>query len=259
MKVLVPVKQVAKLRGDPELRDGELVSAGALEWELNECDAFSLEAAVRLVEGAGGEVVVVTVGGQRAEEVLLRCLAAGADRAARVWDPLLEGADPLAVAAVLAAFARPEEPDLILCGTQSSDAANAATGVALAGLLDWAHVAVVDQIQHEGRGLTVSRELEGGAGELLRLSLPAVLTIQGGVDRPRQPTLRHRKQARQKPLVTSTLADVGLSREDVQRARGSRTLGLAHPARQGGAELLQGEPAEVASRIAEIVRTALRA
>jgi electron transfer flavoprotein beta subunit len=259
MKVLVAVKQVARLREDFELSDPEALGANALDLQLNEWDAFALEAAVQLVEAsAEGEVVVVTVAGERAEEVLLRCLAAGADRGARVWDPALEGSDPLAVAAVLAAFAAGERPDLILCGAQSSDAANAATGVALAGLLDLAHVAVVTAIAHDGERLTVQRELEGGMSEVLRLSPPALLTVQTGINAPRQPTLRQRKQAREKPLAALTLADVNLSAEDVLPARGAHTLRLVQRPRDGGAELLDGEPAEIASRIADIIRTALR-
>jgi len=259
MKVLVAVKQVASLDEDFELSDSQAVRADTLDLQLNEWDAFALEAAVQLVEASSaGELVAVTVAGERAEEALLRCLAAGADRAARVWDPALESGDPLAVAAVLAAFAAREAPDLILCGAQSSDAANAATGVALAGLLDLAHVAVVTAIARDGQRLTVQRELEGGRSEVLRLSLPALLTVQTGINAPRQPTLRQRKQAREKPFAALTLADVGLTSEEVLRARGAHTARLVPPPRDGGAELLEGEPAEVASRIADIIQTALR-
>jgi electron transfer flavoprotein beta subunit len=258
MKVLVAVKQVARLREDFELSGTEALAADALELELNEWDAHALEAAVQLVEASPeDEVVVVTVADELADEVLLRCLAAGADRGARVWDPALEEADPLAVAAVLAAFAAAERPDLILCGAQSSDAANAATGVALAGLLGLAHVAVVTAIAHDGERLTVHRELEGGMSEVLRLSLPALLTVQTGINAPRQPTLRQRKHAREKALAALTLADIDLSAEDVVRARGARTLRLVQRPRDGGAELLEGEPAEIAARIADIIRRAL--
>jgi electron transfer flavoprotein beta subunit len=259
MKVLVAVKQVASLREGFELSRLEDPGADALDLQLNEWDGYALEAAVQLVEAsAEGEVVVVTVAGERADETLLRCLAAGADRGARVWDPALEGADSLAVAAVLAAFAGAERPDLILCGAQSSDAANAATGVALAGLLDLAHVAVVTAIAHHDERLTVHRELEAGMSEVLRLAPPALLTVQTGINAPRQPTLRQRKQAREKPLAALTLADVDLSAEEVLRARGARTLRLVQRPRDGGAELLEGEPVAVASRIGEIIRTALR-
>src|SRR6202035_1521042 len=183
MKLLVAVKQVASLREDFELSDPQDLPADALDRQLNEWDASALEAAVQLAEAsAGGEVIAGTVAGEQADGGPRSCLAGGADRAERVWDPVLESADPLAVATVLGAFAGRERPDLILCGAQSSDAANAATGVALAGLLDLAHVAVVAGIDRDGERLTVTRELEGGISEVLRLSLPALLTVQTGIN-----------------------------------------------------------------------------
>ena len=106
MKIVVAVKQVAALDDEFELLDdGSGVDPDFVERELNEWDAFSLEAALQLRESTGddGEVVVVTVGDDEADEALLGCLARGADRAVRVWDDSLQGADPLAVARVLAA------------------------------------------------------------------------------------------------------------------------------------------------------------
>ena len=139
MKIVVAVKQVAALDEEFELIDDDTrVDPDFLEWDLNEWDTFSLEAALLLREGVGGdghEVVAVTVGDEDAQDGLLSCLAKGADRAVRVWDEALEGADALAVARVLAALIEQESPDLVLCGVQSSDAVNGATGVALSGFL----------------------------------------------------------------------------------------------------------------------------
>ena len=105
-----------------------------------------------------------------AEEGLLSCLAKGADRGVRIWDEGSVGADPLAIARVLAAAVERESPDLVLCGVQSSDAVNGATGIALAGLLDLPHVAVVKPIELDGSAApAVERELEGGLVELLRI------------------------------------------------------------------------------------------
>jgi electron transfer flavoprotein beta subunit len=259
MRILVPVKQVARLRDDAELGDPGALPADAFERQLNEWDAFSLEAAVRLAQESGdGEIVAVSVGGEQVEDVLLACLAAGADRAARIWDPALEGADPLAVAAVLAAVAAEEKPDLVLCGAQSSDSGHAATGVALAGLLGLAHAAVVDEVERDGAHLTVRRELEGGLTEVLRLALPALLTVQSAINQPRHATLRERKQAREKPLARRTPADLGISSDELRRAAGSRTVRLSERRRERTAELLEGEPAQMASRITEIIRRALR-
>src|ERR1700688_1101094 len=205
MRILVPVKQVASIDGDFALDGAGALERQALRWQANEWDAFSVEAALRLAEGsadpADTEVVVVTVANEAAEVGLRAYLAMGADRALRVWDDVLADIDdPLAVAAVLAAVARREAPELILCGVQASDSANAATGVALAGVLDLPRVAVVTALEPDGEELTVQRELDGGAVEVLRLSLPALLTIQTGINDPRRPNLRAIKQARSKPL-----------------------------------------------------------
>jgi electron transfer flavoprotein beta subunit len=260
MKILVPVKHAARLDGEPVFEGAAAVDPDALEWQLNEWDAFSLEAAQALAEAEeGSEVVVATVGDEEAEESLMGCLAKGADRAVRVWDPALAGADSLAVATVLAGLARKESPDLILAGVQSSDAANAATGVALAGLLDLPRVAVVKEIRRDGDGLTVARELEGGAAEVVRVALPALLTIQTGINEPRYATLRAIKMARSKPMEEFGLADLGLDAGAVAAATGSRTVALAAPERGEGASMLDGSPGEIAARIAEIVKEGVRA
>jgi electron transfer flavoprotein beta subunit len=262
VKVLVPVKQVARLREDFDAGAGNgavELAADALTWTPNEWDAFSLEAALALSEGGAGETVVVTVGDECAEESLRAGLAMGADRAVRVWDQALAGADALAIARVLAAVASAERPDLILCGAQSSDAASAATGVAVAGLLECPHVAVVEQIEPDGERLIVQRQLEGGAVELLSVALPALLTVQSGLNAPRRPNLRAIKQARAASVAVLGLADVGLDAGAVASAAGSRTVAFTPRPRGGGATLLDGPPAEIAARIAAIVGEAMRA
>ncbi|MGO9819757.1 MAG: electron transfer flavoprotein subunit beta/FixA family protein [Solirubrobacteraceae bacterium] len=258
MKIVVPIKQVAALDDEFELLDdGSGVDPEFLEFDLNEWDAFSLEAALQLREGSGdGEVVVVTVGDEEAEEALLGCLARGADRALRIWDDSLEGADPLAVARVLAGAVAREAPDLVMCGVQSSDAVNGATGVAVAGYLEMPHVAVVKQLDYDAADstVTVKRELEGGLAEVLRVHLPALLTIQTGINEPRYANLRAIKQAREKPLEVSTPQQLGVEPAAVAAAAGSRRRELKHPERGEGAEMIDGSPSEVAARIVEIVR-----
>jgi electron transfer flavoprotein beta subunit len=263
VKVVVAVKAVAALDDEAELVDDDTaVDPDALEWDLNEWDAFSLEEALTLRDAAGdGEVVAVTVGDEDAQDSLLACLAKGADRAVRIWDDALEGADPLAVARVLAAAIEPEAPDLVLCGVQSSDAVNGATGVATAGHLGMPHVAVVKRLDYDAQAgvATVERELEGGLVEVLRVRVPALLTIQTGINEPRYATLRAIKQAREKPLVELGLGDVGLDGDAIAAAAGSRTRGLRHPERGAGAEMLDGSADEVAARIADIVKERMSA
>ena len=258
MKIVVAVKSVATLDDEFELTgDASAVDPDFLEWDLNEWDGFSLEAALELREAQGeGEVVALTVGARDAEEALLSCLARGADRGVRIWDEALEGADALAVATVLAAAVEREAPDLVLCGVQSSDAVNGATGIALAGLLDLAHVAVVRRLDYDSATgtATVERELEGGLVELLSVRLPALLTIQTGINQPRYATLRAIKQAREKPMAVDDLAALGLSEADLAAVAGSRRRELAVPDRGAGAEMLGGSVEEMAARIADLVK-----
>jgi electron transfer flavoprotein beta subunit len=256
MRIVVPVKQVAVVDEDFELvGDGSGVDPDFLEWSLNEWDDFSLEAALQLAD----DVVVVSVGDEEATEGLLTCLAKGASRGVRVWDEALAGADALAVARVLAEVVRREQPDLVLCGVQSSDAVNSATGIGLAAFLDLPHVAVVRAISSEDGSLVVERELEGGLVEVVRIGLPALLTVQTGINEPRYANLRAIKQAREKPLEVLDLAGVGLSSADVESASGARLRKLAVPDPGEGAEMLNGSPAEVATRIREIVQERLSA
>jgi electron transfer flavoprotein beta subunit len=229
------------------------------------CDAFALEAALRLIEAGAdngedgdGEVIVASVGPQAAEEGLRAQLARGAGRAIRVWDPVLEGADALAVAAVLATLAGREHPHLILCGAQSADAADTVSGVAVAGLLDLPRVALVSAIERDGGRLTVRRELAGGASELLRLATPALLSVQSAANEPRRATLRDIKRAREKPLAVLTLDALGLDAAGVQARAGSRTLRLLEREPRAGAQMLTGPASEIAAQISELIGAELR-
>jgi electron transfer flavoprotein beta subunit len=259
VRILVAVKQVAILAEEFALDGADTVPPHALRRRLNELDAHAVEAALTINEGEPGEVVAATVGDEHADDALLSCLAMGADRALRVWGEDLAGADALAVAAVLAALARVERPDLILCGAQSSDSADAATGVALASLLDLPRVAVVTAIERDGDRLVVQRELDGGALEVLRVGTPAVLTVQSGINDPRHATLRAIKQARSKPVSVLAPSELALDAAELEAAAGSRRLRLFELPEGAGATLLEGAPDRVAAQIAEIVREAISA
>jgi electron transfer flavoprotein beta subunit len=244
MKIVVAVKQVATPDEDFEL-DGLAVEADALEWDLNEWDTFAVEAALELRDEAGeGEVVAVTVGNDEARDGLLTVLAMGADRAVHLRTD--EWLDPLTIARLLAPVVREEAPDLVLCGVQSSDAVNGATGVALAALLGLPRVAVVKKIEVADGAATLERELEGGLVECIRIPLPALLTVQTGINEPRYATLRGIRQAGAKPM------DV---REVDAVEPGARLVSLAPPAQGEGADMLDGAAEEIAARIATIIKS----
>jgi electron transfer flavoprotein beta subunit len=263
MKIVVPIKKVASLDDEFELRDDERdVDPGDIDWDLNEWDSFSVEAALLIHEAQGeGEVVAVSVGDDDADDALRECLARGVHRAVRVWDDALEDADPLTIARTLAAVVRREEADLVLCGVQSSDGAHGVTGVALAALLDLPRVATVRRIEleAEGRSAVVERELEGGVVQRLRVGLPALLTIQTGINEPRYATLRAIKQAAAKPIDELDLADLGLDADELSASAGFRVRRMSRPEAGRRAELVDGDAAEIAARIAEIVKEKLSA
>ncbi len=192
-------------------------------------------------------MVVVSVGDEDAEAALRRCLAMGADRAIRVETGAI---DPIGVARALAGAVGPERPDLVLCGVQSSDSVQAATGTALAELLGLPRVGVVTKVDWTGAGpATVHRELEGGLLDVVEVETPAVLTIQTGINEPRYATLRAIKQAEQVEITVHPAEENGAPCYRIRR--------MVAPSKGEGADMLDGSPAEIAARIAEIVRERL--
>lgn len=262
MKILVAVKRVAALEEDFEIADdGRDVDPDFLNWDLNEWDDYSLETAVQIKEAAGGEgveVIAVTVGPDDADEVLRKCLAKGADRALRIWDDALEGGDAIAIARVLAAVAAKEQPALVLAGTQSSDHGHASTGIALAALLDRPHAAVVAALDCKA-GATraiVQRELEGGLLQAIEIPLPAVLTIQLGINTPRYASLRGIKQAAARPIETATPQDLGVAAEHLGPAGSLSRVRRMYVPEKGRAQMIEGSPAEQAARLIQIIKEA---
>lgn len=252
MKVVVAIKEVGSLDDEVELLDAA-VDPDVLEYELNEWDDFSIEAALELQEERDDvEVVAVTLGENHDEDILLGALAKGVDRAVRIEvDDALPIGDPLTAARLLARAIEREAPDLVLCGAQASDTVNGATGVALASLIGMPSVAVVRDLELEGGSIVVERELEGGLAQRLKLDMPALLTIQTGINRPRYATLRAIKQAREKPYETLTPDDLGVGATELRG--GAEIVSLSLPEQGPAAEMLEGNAEAVASRILEIV------
>lgn len=249
-RILVAVKHVGKLAEEFAFTDdGRSIPQEHLEFQLNEFDDTALEQALQIVEGLGdGEVVVVTIGPADAEATLRRALAKGAHRAIRVWHDGLAEAEPVTVARLLASVVSSEQPDLVVTGVMSSDKANAATGMLLAGILNLSHAAVVVATEWDGGDrLSVTRELEGGLRHKFRIPVPAVLSIQVGANTPRYATMRMIKEARNKPL-----AEVACEAPDAASA-GASVRRMYVPAVKH-AEMLTGDANEVAAAVARIVR-----
>ena len=259
MKIMVAVKQVAALDEDFTIReDGRDVDADFLIRDLNEWDDFSLEEAVKIKEAAAEpvEIIAVSVGPEEVDESLRKCLAKGSDRAIRVWDSSLEGSDPIAIARVLAAVAKRESAGMLFAGVQSSDQSFAATGIATAAFLDWPHAAVISHLKYapDAKSAVFRRELEGGLLHEVEIQCPAVLTIQLGINTPRYASLRSIKQAAAKPIEVLSPADLGLAAGDVGEAGSSSRVRRMYMPDKGRAQLIEGDAAEKALRLAAIIR-----
>ena len=255
MKVLVAVKEVASVEDDFEI-DGLGVADGYVEYDLNEWDDYAIEEAVQLKEaGNDVEVVTVTIGPERSEETIRMALAKGADRAVRVWDDALAEQDLLDVGAktrLLAAVVEAEEPDLVLSGVQAGDDAFGATGVSLADAVGFQWAAVVNGLEVDGDVAHVHRELEGGIEELADVELPAVLTIQTGINEPRYASLRGIRQAQSKEIAEQSLADVGLDAADVDSR--IELTSMYEPESESDTQFFEGGAGEQATSLAGVLR-----
>ncbi|MCF2165908.1 MULTISPECIES: electron transfer flavoprotein subunit beta/FixA family protein [Halobacterium] len=261
MKVLVTVKEVAAVEDDFEISGTEIEST-YLDYDLNEWDDYAVEEAVQLAEaGDDVEVVAVTIGPERAEETIRMALAKGADRAVRVWDDAIEDTELLDVetkARLLAAVVEDEDPELVFSGVQANDDSFGATGIALAETLGFQWAAVVNDLDTAGvldEGVaSVRRELEGGVEELTDVELPAVLTIQTGINEPRYASLRGIRQAQSKEIAPKSLDDLGLDADVV--ASSLDITAMYEPETESDAEYIEGDAGEQASGVADVLRDA---
>ncbi|MGM0591116.1 MAG: electron transfer flavoprotein subunit beta/FixA family protein [Halobacteriota archaeon] len=255
MKVLVTVKEVAEVEDDFEI-SGTAIDDQYLEYDLNEWDDYAVEAAVQLAEAdVADEVVSVSIGPERAEETIRMALAKGVDRAVRVWDDALAEQSLLDVATkarLVEAVVEDEEPDLVLTGVQASDDAFGATGVALAERIGFQWAAVVSGLDLDGETAHVHRELEGGVEEVTDVDLPAVLTIQTGLNEPRYASLRGIRQAQRKEIAPRTLEDLGMAAADVESDL--ELTAMYEPESESNVELFEGSAEETAAALASVMR-----
>src|SRR5947209_12308674 len=250
MKILVCMKQVPQTDAPLKLNESGTWIREDVSYEVNEPDAFALEEALRQKEKHGGEVVAITAGPARSQQVLREALAKGADRAIQLDDNSFVGLDAFNIARAFAAAIKDEPFDLIFTGLQSDDYGFAQTGVILAELLGWPHATIIMQIEKTEAGIKVKRELEAGYFQFVEMPLPAVLTIQSGINKLRYATLNGIKQAKNKPLRKVTMAEVqsaiGPNLQKIER--------MYIPQKTKKTEYLKGAPGEIAKQLVEKLR-----
>jgi electron transfer flavoprotein beta subunit len=265
MDIVVCVKHVPDTTEvEIAIRDDEKgIKKEGLVFDINEADNYAVEEALLLKEEFDGSITVLTVGPPEADETLRMCLAKGADKAVRLTDERFEGSDSFATARILAGAIKDMDYDLVLTGCMADDDASAQVGVTLAEMLGIPHAALVisteaeactEQSECDGK-MKVHRELEGGLHEVLEIELPALFTIQTGINEPRYASIFGIRKAMKKEIEVLDLDDLELAEEAVGEA-GSKTslVRLFIPEVTAQATILQGSPEEVSGELVTIFK-----
>jgi electron transfer flavoprotein beta subunit len=247
MKIAVCIKQVPSREWQPRLDERRTwIREQDASYEMNEPDAYALEEGLRLKEKHGGEVVVCSAGPGRVAQVIREALARGADRAIHVGDEALGSADASVVADALASAMADEQFDLVLTGLQSDDQGYAQTGVILAERLGLPHATIVIEVQAGDGTLRVKRELEGGWFQWVTMPMPALLTIQSGINQLRYATLKGIMAAKRKEIRTVPAPAGAGPRQEI--------VGLYVPEKSKKTHMISGSPAEAAKELVRRLR-----
>lgn len=254
MKIIVAIKEVPVR--DSQLRidaGGRWIEEADLASEINEPDAYALEEALRLKEKHGGEVIALCAGPARAAQTIREALAKGADRALHIQEERLSSWDTLGLARLLAKAIAPEKPDLVLTGLQSDDLGYGQTGVVLAEILGIPHATIIMAVEVLNGNVRVKRELESGWFQRIEMPLPALLTIQSGINKLRYATLMGIKKAKTKEIQKLTAGELGVT--------ASPTAAIERvylPQKSKQTQLLEGSPREAAAKLIEKLRFEVR-
>jgi len=258
MKIAVCIKQVVTREWQLRVNDQKTwIRDQDASFELNEPDAYALEEALRLKEKHGGEVIVCSAGPARAAQVIREALARGADRAVHVEADGLATADANAVADALAGALKEENVDLVLTGLQSDDQGFGQVGVVLAEKLGMPHATIIMEVQKldapdaAGHTLRVKRELEGGWFQWVALPMPALLTIQSGINQLRYATLKGIMAAKKKEIRKVAPA--------APAPAAQRIASIYFPEKGKKTQMLPGAPAEAAKDLVKRLREDARA
>lgn len=255
MKIIVAIKQVPARDSQLKINSsGRWIDEADLSFEINEPDAYALEEALQLKEKHGGEVIALCLGPERATTTIREALAKGADRAIHLVAEDPSALDTFAVARLLAAGVKLEAPDLVLTGLQSDDLGSGQSGVVLAELLGLPHATIIMQVEVNGAAIRVKRELEDGWFQHVSMPLPAVLTIQSGINKLRYATLMGIKKAKSKEIKTHALADFGVS-----LAPAAAIEKIYAPEKSKQTVMLTGDAKQMAAQLVEKLKFEVRA
>ena len=249
MRIAVLVKAVVEPESRIELgTDGEVQRAN-FRYELNEYDLYAVEEGIRMAELHEAEVTVVSAGPEEAVQSLRKGLAMGATDA--IFVPVEESmGDAFLSATVLAAALKPIQPDLVLAGVESNDLGGSQVGVLVAEQLGYVAATMTISVEVGNDGvLNVRRELEGGNFVDVNLQMPAVLTIQTGINEPRYPSLKGIMAAKRKDLVRLELSSLDLDGHEMVE-----TIEYSYPPQRERAQMLEGNSETIAGELVSLLR-----
>ena len=256
VNIVVLLKQVPDTETKIRIgADGKSIDTSDIKWIISPYDEYAVEAALRLQDSAGAKVTILSMGPERVVESIRTALAMGADHGVLVDDPASEGSDALGKAKVLAAALGSMDFDLIFCGHRAVDDDENQVGIMVAELMSLPHLGLAVSIEVADGKVTIQRPIEG-AKVTLEGTLPALVTFGGAhaIWNPRYASLPGIMKAKKKPLETKTLADLGLSADDVG-AQGAKVkvTSMELPAERQAGRKLEGDTAEKAKELARLL------
>jgi len=249
----VKIGVCAKVAPDPNARlkvaaDGGSIVMDGVKTKLADYDEYAVEEAIRTKEAAGGEITVYTVGDKKAEKLVRGgALALGVDRAVLIQE---EPTDPLGVAKLLAAAIAKDECDVVFTGKSTTDEQNFQVGVMIAELLGWAHVTQVTELSFDGDTFTATRNLDAGVRQVVKGSLPAVITCEDGLNTVRYAKLPAIMKAKRKPFDKVSASDLGAEAGDGRREVGN----MAPPPPRPAGKIIEGDAATAAKELVRLLR-----
>ncbi|MEA4902074.1 electron transfer flavoprotein subunit beta/FixA family protein [Desulfitobacterium sp.] len=251
MNIVVMMKQTFDTEAKIVVNAEGKIDSNGVTLVINPLDEYAIEEALRLKEKFGGDVTIVTLGGDRAQEAIRTALAMGADKAILVNDPELGEIDEWVAAEVLAQALKTIPCDIVLAGVMDTDNGSAQVAVRLAEKLELPSISSVTKLEINGDKAEAVRVIDGGTASL-EVQLPAVFSVVQGINEPRYPSVAGIMKAKKKPLSTIKLADLGLNISDL--APQNRVTKFTLPVPRKGGKKLPGEAAEAAHELARLLR-----
>jgi electron transfer flavoprotein beta subunit len=235
MNIVVCVKQVPDTAVERTLTPEGTLDRASLDGLINELDEYAIEEGLKLAEANGGEVTILSMGPQKASESIRKALSMGADKAVHVLDDGLAGSDALATSAALAAALTQVGFDLVILGSESTDARTGVLPAMLAERLGVPQLTLASKVDIDGSSVTVRRVTDDGYA-VVQASLPAVVSVVEKINEPRYPTFKGIMAAKKKPVQTLTLADLSVDASAVGLANAATWVNdfAARPPRQAG-------------------------